>query len=63
MMTTRYRTHRTARGTNAMPTTRVGTAGHRGPERIAYSTDSLVYYTPDHHKTFKQPYQEEPWQP
>lgn len=56
MMTTRYRTHRTARGTNAMPTTRVGTAERRRPERIAYSTDGLVYYTPGHHKTFKQPY-------
>ncbi|WP_414491041.1 ribonuclease domain-containing protein [Tractidigestivibacter sp.] len=31
-------------------------AGRRRPERIAYSTDGLVYYTPGHHKTFKQPY-------
>jgi hypothetical protein len=28
--------------------------GHRGPERIVYSTDGLVYYTPDHYKTFEQ---------
>ncbi|MCR5392223.1 ribonuclease [Olsenella sp. KH3B4] len=30
--------------------------GHRGPERIVYSTDGLVYYTPDHYKTFEQLY-------
>ncbi|WP_443081020.1 ribonuclease domain-containing protein [Tractidigestivibacter scatoligenes] len=30
--------------------------GHRGPERIVYSNDGLVYYTPDHYKTFEQLY-------
>lgn len=30
--------------------------GHRGPERIVYSNDGLVYYTPDHYQTFEQLY-------
>ena len=30
--------------------------GMRGPERIVWSTDSLIYYTPDHYETFEQLY-------
>lgn len=30
--------------------------GHRGPERIVYSNDGLIYYTPDHYKTFERLY-------
>jgi hypothetical protein len=26
--------------------------GYRGPERIVYSNDGLIYYTPDHYDTF-----------
>lgn len=28
--------------------------GFRGPERIAFSNDGLVYYTPDHYQTFER---------
>ena len=27
--------------------------GHRGPERLVYSNDGLIYYTPDHYKSFE----------
>lgn len=27
--------------------------GFRGPERLVYSNDGLIYYTGDHYKTFK----------
>lgn len=27
--------------------------GYRGPERIVFSSDGLVYYTPDHYDTFE----------
>lgn len=30
--------------------------GKRGKERIVYSNDGLIYYTPDSHKTFQQLY-------
>jgi guanyl-specific ribonuclease Sa len=30
--------------------------GTRGPERIVWSTDGLIYYTPDHYETFEQLY-------
>ena len=30
--------------------------GKRGPERIVWSTDGLIYYTPDHYETFEQLY-------
>lgn len=30
--------------------------GPRGPERIVYSDDGLIYYTPDHYRTFEQLY-------
>lgn len=30
--------------------------GMRGPERIVWSTDGLIYYTPDHYETFEQLY-------
>ena len=30
--------------------------GRRGNERIVYSTDGLIYYTPDNHKTFTKLY-------
>lgn len=33
--------------------------GFRGPERIVYSSDGLVYYTPDHYETFQLLYGEE----
>ncbi len=26
--------------------------GHRGPERLIYSNDGLIYYTDDHYRTF-----------
>ncbi len=29
-------------------------SGRRGPHRIVYSSDGLVYYTPDHYETFTQ---------
>ena len=29
---------------------------YRGPERIIYSNDGLIYYTADHYKTFEQLY-------
>ena len=32
------------------------TKGHRGAERIVFSNDGLVFYTPDHYKTFEQLY-------
>lgn len=28
--------------------------GYRGPERIVFSNDGLVYYTPDHYNTFER---------
>lgn len=31
----------------------------RGPKRIVYSTDGLIYYTPDHYETFELLYGEE----
>lgn len=31
----------------------------RGPNRIVYSTDGLIYYTPDHYETFELLYGEE----
>lgn len=33
--------------------------GYRGPERIVYSNDGLVYYTPDHYETFTLLYGDE----
>lgn len=33
--------------------------GHRGAERIVYSDDGLVYYTPDHYDSFEMLYGEE----
>ena len=32
------------------------TGGHRGAERIVFSNDGLVFYTPDHYQTFEQLY-------
>lgn len=32
------------------------TDGKRGKERLVYSSDGLIYYTPDNHKTFTQLY-------
>ena len=34
-------------------------ASGRGPERIVYSNDGLIYYTPDHYETFELLYGEE----
>lgn len=31
----------------------------RGPERIVYSSDGLIYYTPDHYESFELLYGEE----
>ena len=31
----------------------------RGPKRIVYSSDGLIYYTPDHYETFELLYGEE----
>lgn len=31
----------------------------RGPERIVYSSDGLIYYTPDHYDSFELLYGEE----
>lgn len=28
--------------------------GYRGPERLVYSSDGLIYYTPDHYETFTE---------
>jgi guanyl-specific ribonuclease Sa len=28
----------------------------RGPERLVYSNDGLIYYTPDHYETFTRLY-------
>ena len=33
--------------------------GHRGPERLIYSSDGLIYYTADHYETFTLLYGEE----
>ncbi|MGY4105547.1 ribonuclease domain-containing protein [Ignavigranum ruoffiae] len=33
-----------------------GYTDHRGPERLIYSNDGLIYYTPDHYQTFEQLY-------
>lgn len=33
-----------------------GYSDHRGPERIVYSNDGLIFYTPDHYDTFEQLY-------
>lgn len=30
--------------------------GYRGPERIVFSNDGLIYYTPDHYQTFERLY-------
>ena len=30
--------------------------GYRGPERLVYSNDGLIYYTGDHYKTFERLY-------
>lgn len=30
--------------------------GYRGPERIVYSNDGLIYYTDDHYQTFSRLY-------
>ncbi len=30
--------------------------GYRGAERIVFSNDGLIFYTPDHYKTFEQLY-------
>lgn len=30
------------------------TDGHRSAERLVYSSDGLIYYTPDNHKSFKR---------
>ncbi len=30
--------------------------GSRGAERLVYSTDGLIYYTPDHYETFEELY-------
>lgn len=30
--------------------------GHRGPERLIYSNDGLIYYTDDHYQTFTRLY-------
>lgn len=30
--------------------------GHRGPERLVYSNDDLIFYTDDHYETFEQLY-------
>ena len=30
--------------------------GYRGPERLVFSDDGRVYYTPDHYKSFEQLY-------
>jgi guanyl-specific ribonuclease Sa len=35
-------------------------ARSRGPERIIYSSDGLIWYTPDHYETFELLYGEEP---
>jgi len=32
------------------------TGGFRGPERLVYSDDGRIYYTPDHYQTFEQLY-------
>lgn len=32
------------------------TGGFRGPERLVYSDDGLIFYTKDHYKTFVQLY-------
>ena len=33
-----------------------GYTHHRGPERIVYSNDRLIFYTPDHYESFEQLY-------
>jgi hypothetical protein len=33
--------------------------GYRGPERIVFSNDGLIYYTPDHYETFTLLYGDE----
>ena len=35
------------------------TGGKRGPKRIIFSNDGLIYYTDDHYKTFEKLYGEE----
>jgi hypothetical protein len=32
------------------------TDGHRSDERLVYSNDGLIYYTPDNHRSFEQLY-------
>lgn len=34
------------------------TGGYRGPERLVYSSDGLIYYTADHYETFELLYGE-----
>ncbi len=34
-------------------------AKERGPERIVYSDDGLIFYTPDHYESFEQLYGDE----
>ncbi|NKZ28952.1 hypothetical protein HF969_02475 [Facklamia miroungae] len=36
-----------------------GYSHHRGPERIVFSNDGLIYYTNDHYETFDQLYGKE----
>ena len=33
--------------------------GFRGPERLVYSNDGLIYYTKDHYDSFELLYKEE----
>ena len=33
-----------------------GYTHHRGPERLVYSDDGLIFYTPDHYDSFEQLY-------
>ena len=33
-----------------------GYSNHRGPERIVYSDDGLIFYTKDHYESFEQLY-------
>jgi guanyl-specific ribonuclease Sa len=33
--------------------------GYRGAERLVYSNDGLIYYTPDHYESFTLLYGEE----
>ena len=35
------------------------TGGYRGPERIIYSNDGFIYYTPDHYESFQLLYSQD----